>query len=63
MIATSSNLQPWRCPKCGRLLARLAVQGEGTVEIVCERCGTVNALRVEAPQTQPERRLFALNGL
>lgn len=39
------QLEVWRCPKCGRVLARLSLQ-EGVVEVRCHRCKALATLTV-----------------
>lgn len=34
-----TSLKEWRCPTCGRLLARLSLRGTLVLEIRCTKCG------------------------
>lgn len=45
------DLQVWRCPNCGRILAEVDI-GEGTVRIKCWSCNQFSTLQV---LTQPTK--------
>ncbi|MFK7699958.1 Com family DNA-binding transcriptional regulator [Pseudomonas caspiana] len=44
-------LKDCRCGKCKRLLARLG--GYTELQIKCSRCGTLNHVRAESPESSP----------
>ena len=35
------RLVPWRCPSCGSMLARIALEPGSVIEIKCARCNAV----------------------
>lgn len=39
-------LQQWRCPKCGRILARLLLSAGSVLEIRCSSCHTVAVVQI-----------------
>jgi len=43
--ATRPEFTEWRCYRCRRLLALIAIDG-GTIEQKCRGCGTVNVITV-----------------
>lgn len=43
--AVPRRFEEWRCHRCRRLLALIAIDG-GTIEQKCRGCGTVNVLTV-----------------
>ncbi|WP_122665490.1 Com family DNA-binding transcriptional regulator [Pseudomonas viridiflava] len=44
-------LKDCRCGKCKRLLARVGEYTE--LQIKCSRCGTLNHVRAESPESSP----------
>lgn len=38
-------LKEWRCQKCNRVLAEIAIR-DGAIRKICDRCKTVNWLEV-----------------
>lgn len=59
----SDALRDFRCPSCGRLLARLSVSLSGVVESKCPRCGHLGRFGrtsisgVPEPNTEASQRL------
>lgn len=46
--ATVIVLAEWRCPKCGRLLGRIALGPRSVIEVKCEKCGAL--VQVHEPE-------------
>lgn len=40
MSEQQESLQVWRCPKCGRILAKLRLGPGSTLEVKCHSCNT-----------------------
>lgn len=45
LVATTTELEQWRCQQCQRLLARVSLSAGSSVEIKCRNCNAVNVLR------------------
>jgi phage FluMu protein Com len=41
------RLVEWRCPKCRRLLGRVALGPRSVIEVKCEKCGTLVERRTD----------------
>lgn len=51
---------PWRCAKCGRLLAKLDLRPGSSAETVCPKCCAVNTLAVAEPEH--DAKVLVLSG-